>query len=87
MLLEHPGDRGGRGGARCDDPVVGEQVRAVIVARGEAPSAEEVIAFCRERLADYKVPSQVDVVDALPRNGMGRVIKGILTGRGESLRA
>ena len=70
-----------------DDPVVGENVRAVIVARGEPPTAEDVIAFCRERLADYKVPAQVDVVDALPRNGMGRVIKGILTGRGESLRA
>jgi acyl-CoA synthetase (AMP-forming)/AMP-acid ligase II len=70
-----------------DDPVVGEKVRAVIVGRGTPPSAEDVIAYCAERLADYKVPAQVDIVDALPRNGMGRVIKGILTGRGESLRA
>jgi len=44
-----------------------------------------VIAFCRERLADYKVPSRIDFVDALPRNGMGRVIKGVLTGKAESL--
>ena len=86
VLLEHPAIAEAAA-VPVDDPVVGENVRAVIVARGEAPSAEDVIAFCRERLADYKVPAQVDVVDALPRNGMGRVIKGILTGRGDSLRA
>ncbi|MEZ5076813.1 MAG: class I adenylate-forming enzyme family protein [Solirubrobacterales bacterium] len=69
-----------------DDPVVGEDIRAVIVARGDAPDPAEVIAFCAERLADYKVPARVDVVASLPRNAMGRVLKGVLTGRGESLR-
>lgn len=69
-----------------DDPVVGEGIRAVIVARDEAPEQGEIIEFCAERLADYKVPAQVDVVDSLPRNAMGRVLKGVLTGRGESLR-
>jgi acyl-CoA synthetase (AMP-forming)/AMP-acid ligase II len=64
-----------------DDPVVGESIRAVIVARGEAPSAADVIEFCRARLADYKVPAQVDLVPSLPRNGMGRIRKGDLIGR------
>jgi acyl-CoA synthetase (AMP-forming)/AMP-acid ligase II len=85
VLLAHP-QVAEAAAVPMNDPVVGENVRAVIVARGSAPSAEDVIAFCRERLADYKVPARVDVVDALPRNGMGRVVKGILTGRGESLR-
>jgi acyl-CoA synthetase (AMP-forming)/AMP-acid ligase II len=86
VLLAHPAIAEAAA-VPMDDPVVGEKVRAVVVARGAAPEAGDVIAFCRERLADYKVPEQVDVVDALPRNGMGRVIKGILTGRGDSLRA
>jgi acyl-CoA synthetase (AMP-forming)/AMP-acid ligase II len=86
VLLAHPAVAEAAA-VPMDDPVVGENVRAVIVARGAAPSAEEVIAFCAERLADYKVPARVDVVDALPRNGMGRVVKGILTGRSDSLRA
>jgi acyl-CoA synthetase (AMP-forming)/AMP-acid ligase II len=64
-----------------DHPVLGEDVRAVVVTLGEAPPVEELVAFCRERLADYKVPARVDFVDALPRNGMGRVVKGVLTGR------
>jgi acyl-CoA synthetase (AMP-forming)/AMP-acid ligase II len=44
-----------------------------------APSELEVIQFCAERLADYKVPAVVEFVGALPRNGMGRVIKRELT--------
>jgi acyl-CoA synthetase (AMP-forming)/AMP-acid ligase II len=73
--------------------VLGEDVRGVVVlASGAPPSAQppteaELIAFCRERLADYKVPVRIDVVTALPRNGMGRVMKGVLTGRADALRA
>ncbi len=37
--------------------------------------ADELIAFCRERLARYKVPSQVFVVDALPRNAAGKLLR------------
>ena len=86
VLLEHPGIVEAAV-VPIEDPVLGEDVRAVIVCQAPAPDADDVIAFCRERLADYKVPRQVDVVDALPRNGMGRVVKGILTGRSDSLRA
>jgi len=68
------------------NPVLGEDVRGVVVAATDPPPSEaDVIAFCRERLADYKVPSRIDFVAALPRNGMGRVIKGVLTGKAESL--
>jgi acyl-CoA synthetase (AMP-forming)/AMP-acid ligase II len=64
------------------NPVLGEDVRAVVVVTGPAhPTEQELIAYCAERLADYKVPLVVEFVDALPRNGMGRVIKGALTGQ------
>lgn len=70
------------------NPVLGSDVRGVVVREpGTDPSAEELIAFCAERLADYKVPSQIDFIDALPRNGMDRVIKGVLTGEDGGLSA
>jgi acyl-CoA synthetase (AMP-forming)/AMP-acid ligase II len=68
------------------NPVLGEDVRAVVVATGEPPPDEaELIAFCAQRLADYKVPRRIDFVDALPRNAMNRVLKRALTGAGDAL--
>ncbi|HZO06845.1 MAG TPA: AMP-binding protein, partial [Solirubrobacterales bacterium] len=70
------------------NPVFGHDVRGVVVPEpGTSPTPEELIAFCAERLADYKVPTQIDFIDALPRNGMNRVIKGVLTGDNDSLSA
>jgi len=59
----------------------GEAVVAVIIADGNAPTAEEVIAHCRTQLANFKVPKQVHVIDALPRNAMGKVQKSVLRER------
>lgn len=84
VLLEHPGVVEAAV-VPAPNPVLGSDVRAVVVADDPAPSGEELIAFCAERLADYKVPTQVDFIDALPRNGMNRVMKGVLTGESESL--
>ncbi|WP_178133971.1 class I adenylate-forming enzyme family protein [Vineibacter terrae] len=54
----------------------GEQVTAAIVAReGAMPDAGDVQAFCRERLAGYKVPRRIELLAALPRNPMGKVQK------------
>lgn len=60
------------------DPEFGEQVKAVVVpespAAGADPAlADELIAFCRERLAGFKCPRSVDLVDALPRSDAGKV--------------
>jgi acyl-CoA synthetase (AMP-forming)/AMP-acid ligase II len=41
-------------------------------------SAEQVLAFCRERLAGYKVPSRVELRTQLPRNAAGKVLKTVL---------
>ncbi len=54
----------------------GETVKAVVVPEGgSAPVPGEIIAFARERLAHYKCPTSVDVVEALPRNPSGKVLK------------
>ncbi len=54
----------------------GEAVKAIVVAKPDAaPTAEELIAFARGRIAGFKVPSSVDFVEALPRNPSGKVLK------------
>lgn len=51
----------------------GERVMAVVVLR-EKVSAEELINFCRERLARYKCPRQVAFVEELPKNQLGKIL-------------
>ncbi|MDP6691245.1 MAG: AMP-binding protein [Alphaproteobacteria bacterium] len=54
----------------------GELVTALVVPReGAAIDGAEMEAFCRERLAAFKVPRRIEVVDELPRNPMGKVQK------------
>jgi acyl-CoA synthetase (AMP-forming)/AMP-acid ligase II len=54
----------------------GETVKAVVALReGEAVSEEELIAFTRTQLAGYKCPSSIDIVDLLPRNPSGKILK------------
>src|SRR5262249_13190102 len=57
----------------------GEQVKAVVEpAAGVTPGPDlgtELIEFCRERLAGYKIPRSVDFTDALPREPTGKLLK------------
>jgi len=54
----------------------GESVKAIVVdAMGEVASDEEIIVYCRERLAHYKCPTSVDRIDVLPRNPSGKILK------------
>lgn len=58
------------------DPIFGEVVKAVCVLRpGMRATAEEVVDFCRPRLAHFKLPAIVRFVPELPRNPGGKVIK------------
>jgi fatty-acyl-CoA synthase len=60
----------------------GEAVKAVVVPKpGEKLTEEEVIDFCKQRLASYKKPRSVDFVDALPRNPAMKVLKRVLRDR------
>ena len=54
----------------------GESVKAVVeLSEGQQTSPEELIAFCREKLAHYKCPRSVDIMDVLPRNPTGKLLK------------
>src|SRR5437899_9289786 len=54
----------------------GESVKAVVQLRpGVSASADELIAFCHERLAGYKKPRSVDFVEELPRDAAGKLLK------------
>ncbi len=57
--------------------VLGEDVAAWVVLRKRA-DLEELRSFLLERLADYKVPRRITVLDALPRNESGKVVKSQL---------
>ncbi|MGE9760668.1 malonate--CoA ligase [Pseudomonas sp. PDM20] len=60
-------------------PDFGEGVTAVLVAsKGQAPSEAQVLAALDGKLARFKQPKRVMVVDALPRNVMGKVQKNVL---------
>jgi HIP---CoA ligase len=78
VLFEHP-DVADVAVVGVPDERLGEVGRAFVVpAVGRVPTEDEVIAFCRDRLANYKVPRSVVVVDSLPRNASGKVLKGEL---------
>ncbi len=57
----------------------GETVCAVVVVRpGATVTAEEITEFCKEELAGYKKPRRVEIVDVLPKNASGKVLKRAL---------
>jgi HIP---CoA ligase len=65
------------------DQRLGEVARAFVVPReGAAIDEDALIAWARERMANYKVPRSVEVVDALPLNASGKVLKYVLRQRG-----
>ncbi len=75
VLAEHP-SVGEVAVIGVPDEKWGERVKAVVApAPGQRVDADELIAFCRERLAHYKCPGSIDVLDALPRNPTGKVLK------------
>jgi long-chain acyl-CoA synthetase len=58
------------------DQYRGETVKAFVVLKpGVTATAEEIIAFCRERLAAYKTPRQVVFRDSLPKSGVGKYLR------------
>ena len=58
------------------DPYRGETVKAFIVPReGESLTEGEVVAYCKERLAAYKVPKTIEFMDELPKSIIGKVLR------------
>lgn len=57
----------------------GEQVAvAVVLKTGAALTGADIIAYCRENIAAYKVPARVDIVSELPKSASGKVLKRVL---------
>ena len=57
----------------------GETVKAcVVLGPGAQAASQELIQFCRQRLAHYKCPTSVDYIDTVPRNPSGKVLKHVL---------
>jgi acyl-CoA synthetase (AMP-forming)/AMP-acid ligase II len=71
VLLEHPAVAEAVSFA-VPDPKYGEEVHGAVVLKGDA-QPDEIVAFCRDRLADFKVPKQVYITDALPRTATGKI--------------
>jgi acyl-CoA synthetase (AMP-forming)/AMP-acid ligase II len=74
-LAEHPAV------AECavfavPDPKWGEAIRAAVTLRpGAAATSDELIAFCKERLARFKVPKAIDVMAELPKTAVGKILR------------
>ncbi len=78
VLMQHP-DVAEAAVVGISDGVRDELVGAFVVARfGHHPRADQLRAFCGERLACFKVPIRIDVVDDLPRGPYGKVRKDLL---------
>lgn len=58
------------------DPYRGETIKAFIaLKKGETCTAEEIIQFCKERLAAYKIPKEIVFMDELPKSAVGKVLR------------
>ena len=78
ILLQHPAVAEA-GVAGVPDPVYGEEIKAFIVIKpGELLSAEQLIAFSKEHLPTFKRPKEVQFVESLPKNVLGKVLRAEL---------
>jgi long-chain acyl-CoA synthetase len=58
------------------DERLGERVAAwVQLAPGETLEPRELMEHCRERLAKYKVPEKIELIDDMPRNAMNKIVR------------
>jgi acyl-CoA synthetase (AMP-forming)/AMP-acid ligase II len=61
------------------DPKWGEAVRAAVTLRpSHSTDADELTAFCKDRLARFKVPKAIDVLAELPKSGVGKILRRVL---------
>jgi long-chain acyl-CoA synthetase len=77
VVAQHPGVAE-VGAIGIPDEKSGEVVKVVVVKRNESVTAEELIAFCRERLAAYKVPKKVEFRKELPKTNVGKILRRAL---------
>jgi acyl-CoA synthetase (AMP-forming)/AMP-acid ligase II len=62
------------------DHEFGQRLKAYVVPRaGHLPEPEHLRSYVRERLARYKVPREIEIVESLPRNAAGKILRRVLT--------
>jgi long-chain acyl-CoA synthetase len=65
--------------AGIPDRYRGETVKAFVVLRdGESTTEQEILTYCRERLAAYKLPTQIEFRSVLPKSAVGKVLRRVL---------
>jgi long-chain acyl-CoA synthetase len=74
VLARHPGVRE-VGVIGVPDERSGEAVKAFVVASDAKPTPDELIAHCRESLASYKIPKQIEFRDELPKSPIGKILR------------
>jgi len=58
------------------DAYSGERIKAFVVLKeGEEATAEEIIEYCRDNLARYKIPKYVEFVTDLPKSAIGKILR------------
>ncbi len=78
IILQHPGvaDVAVYG---IPDPLLGEQVKArVVLKSGATVTVEELIIFCLKQIATFKVPRMIELVETIPRNPTGKILRRLL---------
>lgn len=75
VLFEHP-DVVEASTIGVPDAYRGETIRAYVVKKPDAGiTADEIISFCRERLAAYKVPKEIKFIEELPKSTVGKILR------------
>ncbi len=77
VLFQHPKIRDGVA-IGVKHAKMGETVKVFVVRHDQALTEQDVIAFCKERLASYKVPHVVEFRDELPKTQVGKVLRRVL---------
>jgi len=80
ILLRHP-DVAQAAVIGVPDARLGEVGTAFVVPRSPAASSAAIIDWCRDQMANYKVPRAVELVDELPINATGKIVKDLLRER------
>lgn len=80
LMLGHP-DIGQVAVIGVPDERLGEVGMAFVVTKSGGGSPEDIVQWCRKAMANYKAPRVVELVDELPVNATGKVMKDVLRER------